>query len=77
MAKIVPVVQLAAHAKSMVAQSYGRTVVRSDGRTVGRSDGRTVGRSDGPMVLRSYGRCSTFGCDDYSLSMITEKIKPK
>ena len=39
MAQIVPVVQLAAHAKSstLYGQSYGRTVVRSYGRTVVRS----------------------------------------
>ena len=44
MAKIVPVVQLAAHAKSstLYGQSYGRTVVRSYGRKVVRSYGRTV-----------------------------------
>ena len=40
MAKIVPVVQLAAHAKSSIL--YGRTVVRSYGRTVVRSYGRTT-----------------------------------
>ena len=40
MAKIVPVVQLAAHAKSSTL--YGRTVVRSYGRTVVRSYGRTT-----------------------------------
>ena len=36
MAQIVPVVQLATHAKSstLYGQSYGRTVVRSYGRTV-------------------------------------------
>ena len=39
-AKIVPVVQLAAHAKSSTL--YGRTVVRSYGRTVVRSYGRTT-----------------------------------
>ena len=40
MARIVPVVQLAAHAKS--STSHGRTVVRSYGRTVVRSYGRTT-----------------------------------
>ena len=52
MAKIVPVVQLAAHAKSSTL--YGRTVVRSYGRTVVRSYGRTVVRSYGRTVVRSY-----------------------
>ena len=52
--KIVPVVQLAAHAKSstLYGRSYGRTVVRSYGSTVVRSYGRTV--------VRSYGRTSRF-----------------
>ena len=40
MARIVPVVQLDAHAKSSTL--YGRTVVRSYGRTVVRSYGRTT-----------------------------------
>ena len=62
MAKIVPVVQLAAHAKSStlygctVVRSYGHTVVRSYGRTVVRSYGRTVLQSYGRTVVRSYGR---------------------
>ena len=43
MAKIVPVVQLAAYAKSSTL--YGRTVVRSYGRTVVWSYDRTVLRS--------------------------------
>ena len=47
--KVVPVVQLAAHAKSSTL--YGRTVVRSYSRTVVQSYGRTVVRS---MVVWSY-----------------------
>ena len=52
MAKIVPVVQLAAHAKSSTL--YGRTVVRSYGRTVVRSYGRTTKffRLDGLLLFR-------------------------
>ena len=66
MAKIVPVVQLATHAKSStlygrtVIRSYGRTVVRSYGRTVLRSYGRTVVRSYGRTVVLSYGRTTKF-----------------
>ena len=50
MAKIVPVVQLAAYAKSSTL--YGRKVVGSYGLTVVRSYGRTV--------VRSYGRTTKF-----------------
>ena len=54
MAKIMPVVQLATHARSSTL--YGHTVVRSYGRTVIRSYGRTV--------IRSYGRTTKFFCLD-------------